>query len=255
MTAIVPLAGNTIRELMRNKLLYLIGLFAGLLILASLFLIQISIGQWERIINDVSLAAIHVSGVAVAILIGVNLVAGEVDRRTVYVTLSKPVSRVQFLVGKYIGLCVTMFLLVAVMGGLLITLLLLIGNPPTMATIGALILTYVELCILAAFAMVFSAFTTQTLGVMFTASIFVIGELAGDLRTFADRAPGSPWSSWLTFLSNVLPNLDKLNLKAQAANHLVVAPAFVAWSAAYGLCYAAIVLVIAAIVFSRRDFR
>src|SRR5437016_4221541 len=105
MTPLLALAGNTVRELTRNKLLYLIGLFSAALILASLAFTQLSVGQWDRIINDISLAAIQLSGACVAILIGVNLIAGEVDRRTLYVTLSKPVSRTQFIVGKYLGLC------------------------------------------------------------------------------------------------------------------------------------------------------
>ena len=254
MTAILALAGNTLRELARNKVLYLIALFSVLLIMGSLLLMEISIGQWARIVNDVSLTTIQLSGAAVAILIGVDLVAGEMDRRTVYVTLSKPVSRAQFVVGKYLGLCCTMFVLVGVMGGLLIMELYSIAEPPTTATLGALVLIFVELCILAAFAMVFSVFTTQSLGVMFATSIFVIGHMAGDLRLFAARMT-SPWNSLLETLANILPNLDQLNLKTQAANHLPVSAGFVVAAAAYGLCYSPVILAIAAFIFSKRDFK
>jgi ABC-type transport system involved in multi-copper enzyme maturation permease subunit len=254
MSVILALAGNTIRELARNKLLYLIGLFATLLILGSLLVTDLSIGQWDRVVNDVSLAAIQLSGACVAILIGVNLVAGEVDRRTVYITLAKPVSRSQFLMGKYAGLCATMAVLVGVMGGIQMGVLRLLAIHPSAATIGALLLIYVELCVLAAFAMVFSAFTTQTLGVMFTAAIFLIGHLAGDLRLFAARLNG-PSAPFMRGLAAMLPNLDQLNLKTQAANNLPVTAAHVAWSALYGLCYAPVVLVIAAVIFSRRDFK
>jgi ABC-type transport system involved in multi-copper enzyme maturation permease subunit len=254
MTPLLALAGNTVRELTRNKLLYLIGLFSVLLILGSMLLTQLSVGQWARIINDVSLAAIQLSGAAVAILIGVNVVAGEVDRRTVYVTLAKPVSRTQFLFGKYLGLCVTMFVLVAFMGGLLVTLLFIIDEPPTLATIGALILIFVELCVLATFAMVFSSFTTQTLAVMFTAAVFIIGHLAGDLHTFAEGLTGFS-GRCMVLLASILPNLDQLNLKTQAANKLPVTVGHIAASAAYGLCYAPLALFVAAYIFNRRDFK
>lgn len=254
MTPLLALAGNTVRELTRNKLLYLIGLFAVLLILGSMFLTQLSLGQWDRIINDVSLAAIQLSGVSVAILIGVNVLAGEVERRTVYVTLAKPVSRTQFLFGKFLGLCATMFVLVAVMGALLVGLLFTIDEPPSSATLGALVLIYVELCVLAAFAMLFSAFTTPTLAVMFTVSVFVIGHLAGDLRVFAERIAGNS-GRLLVVLTTLLPNLDQLNLKTQAANRLPVTGSHIAASAAYGLCYAPLALLVAAYIFNRRDFK
>ena len=254
MTPLFALAGNTARELARNKLLYLIAIFCVLLILGSLLLTTLSIGQFERIINDVSLAGIQLSGVLVAIFIGVNLVAGEIDRRTVYITLAKPVSRTQFLVGKYLGLCATMLVLVAVMGAVLFALLRTIAIAPGVATAGALVLIFVELCILAAFAMVFSSFTTQTLGVMFTAGVFLIGHLAGDLHAFAQRLGGTG-GAVLSGIASVIPNLDLLNLKVQAANRLPVTVPFIAHSALYGLTYAAIALSVAAFIFQRRDFK
>jgi ABC-type transport system involved in multi-copper enzyme maturation permease subunit len=254
MTAILALAGNTVRELTRNKLLYLLAIFSGLLILGSLFLMEISLGQWDRILKDVSLGVIQLSGAAIAVLIGVNLIANEVDRRTVYITLAKPVSRVQFVVGKYLGLCAIMALLVGVMGGLLCGLLVIIKVPPELSTFGALELIYVELCILAAFSMFFSSFTTQTLGVMFAGSVFVIGHMTQDLRLFALRLHGA--QAWfIQALSYALPNLDALNLKTQAANNLAVEPKFIIVSTVYGLCYAPIALIAATAIFSRRDFR
>jgi ABC-type transport system involved in multi-copper enzyme maturation permease subunit len=254
MTALLALAGNTVRELTRNKLLYLIAVFSVLLILGSIFLMEISLGQWDRIVKDVSLGVIQLSGAAVAILIGVNLIASEIDRRTVYITLAKPVSRAQFILGKYLGLCAIMLFLVAVMGGLLCLLLLIIKVPPTLSTFGALLLIYVELCILAAFSMAFSSFTTQTLGVMFAGSVFVIGHMTEDLRVFALRLHGA--EAWLIQgLSYALPNLDALNIKTQAANNLPIEPKFLLTSAAYGLCYAPLALIVATVIFSRRDFK
>jgi ABC-type transport system involved in multi-copper enzyme maturation permease subunit len=254
MNSILALAGNTVRELTRNKLLYLLVVFSILLILASLLLTQLSIGQWERVINDVSLATIQLSGAFVAILIGVGLVAGEVDRRTVYVTLSKPVSRQAFIVGKYLGLCATLAILVGVMGVALAADLALIGTKTGWITLAALILIYVELCMLGAFAMVFSSFTTQTLGVIFTACVFVIGHLTTDLAALTKRLTGMSEMA-VTVLTYVLPNLDLLNLKTQAANGLPVAADFVVKASLYGFIYAGLAVAFAATLFARRDFK
>lgn len=254
MNAILALAGHTVRELTRNKLLYVLLVFALLLIVASVVLAQLTIGQWERVINDVGLATVQVSGALVAILVGVGLVAGEVDRRTVYVTLAKPVTRAQFVVGRYLGLCANLLLLVAVMGGALWTVLYVTSYPMGATGFAALLLIAVELCVLAAFAVVFSSFTTPTLGVMFAASFFVIGHLAGDLATFAGRLP-EPTASLLRLVIRLVPNLDLLNLKTQAANHLAVSGSYVAASAGYGVAWAAVAVGVGAAIFSRRDLK
>lgn len=254
MTTLTALAGNTIRELTRNKLLYILVVFALLLISSSVLLAQLTIGQWERIINNVGLATVQISGALVAILVGVGLVAGEVDRRTLYVTLAKPVSRAQFIVGRYLGLVANLGLIVLVMGGALWTVLKVTDYPMGMTGLSALLLIFVELCVLAAFAVVFSSFTTQTLGVMFSLCIFVIGHLTSDLALFAERMEGGARTAVL-WLVKVLPNLDLLNLKTQAANNLPVEPTFVLTSAAYGFGYAALAVAFAAFLFTKRDLK
>lgn len=254
MNELVALAGNTVRELVRNKLLYLLVVFAVLLIAGSLLLAQLTIGQWERIMNDVGLATVQLAGGLVAILVGVGLIVGEMDRRTVYVTLAKPVSRGKFVVGKYLGLCVNLFVLVAVMGGALATVLGASGYSLSFTGFSALVLIFVELCLLAACAVVFSSFTTQTLGVIFSLCVFGIGHLAGDLSLLADRLPGAA-GFVVGAVARVVPNLDLLNLKTQAANRIPVDVSYVLTSAGYGLTYAAVAVAFAAFLFSRRDFK
>ena len=108
---------NTIRELLRNKLLYNLLFFAVLLIASSLFIAQLTIGQWDRIILDIGLAAAELSGVLIAILIGVSVVAGEIDRKTIFPTLAKPITRGAFLAGRYAGLSAMLAVNVTVMTG------------------------------------------------------------------------------------------------------------------------------------------
>jgi len=186
--------------------------------------------------------------------VGVGLVAGEVDKRTVYVTLSKPLARWSFVVGKYLGLCATLFLLVALMGLALSVDLFWIGAQASRVTIAALALIYVELCVLAAFATVFSSFTTQIEGVIYTTCVFIIGHLSTDLSQFGERLEGG-MGTVVRGISMVIPNLDLLNLKTQAANGLPVGLPFVLYAAFYGFCYAAVVVAGATFIFARRDFK
>src|SRR5205085_12127800 len=104
MTALLAIAGNTVRELMRGKLLYNLLLFAALFVAGSLLVAQLTVGNWMRIILDMGLGAMEVAGVLLAIVIGVGIVAGEVQRKTILPTLAKPLPRWTFCVGRYAGL-------------------------------------------------------------------------------------------------------------------------------------------------------
>lgn len=252
--AVLALCLNTVRELTRNKLLYILVVFALLLIGGSVLLAQLTIGQWERIINDVGLATIQLSGALVAVLVGVGLIAGEVDRRTVYVTLAKPVSRGAFVAGRYLGLCLTMAVIVSLMGAALAAVLGTYGYPMGRTGASALLLIFVELTILAGFATLFSAFTTTTLSTILSLAIFVIGHLSGDVANLAAQTQG-PAATVFGAIARVLPRLDLLDVKTQAANQLPVDPAFVASMAGYGLAYAALTVLVGAAIFSRRDLK
>lgn len=254
MTRSLALAANTFLELARSKLLYLLLVFSLLLILGSVFLAQLTIGQWERIIKDVGLATVHLSGALVAVMVGVGLIAGEVERKTVYVTLSKPVARWEFVVGRYLGLCAVLLLLVAAMGGALTLVLRGVGESLGPTGLYALILIFVELGLLAGIAVMFSTFTTTTLATIFSASLFAIGHAAGDLGELAARSE-SAWRPLFTVIARVVPNLELLNLKTHAANVLPVEPSFVVSAAAYGLGYSAVLLVVASFLFARRDLK
>lgn len=254
MRPLMALAGNTVTELVRNKLLYVLLVFALLLIVSSVLLAQLTVGQWERIINNVGLATVHLAGALIATLVGVGLIAGEIDRRTAYVVLAKPVSRTGFVVGKYLGLCASLFLIVLVMGGALAAVLGAAGFPMGATGGAALLLTFVELCVLAAFAVVFSSFTTTTLGVIFTLSIFLIGHAVTEMQAFAARSEGV-MATLVGIAARALPNLELFNLKTQAANQLEVSGTYVLASLGYGVVYAGLSLTVAALFFSRRDLK
>jgi ABC-type transport system involved in multi-copper enzyme maturation permease subunit len=248
-------AGNTIRELIRNKLLYNLLIFAVLLIASSMFVAQLTIGQWDRIILDMGLAAIEVSGVLVAVLIGVGLVAGEIDRRTIFPTLAKPLTRGGFLLGRYAGLLSMLAVTVLIMFAVLAVVLKLAGYGISATAAAAALLTFIELALVAAAAMFFSSFTTPLLASAFSLCLFLIGHLVSDLRLFRERSQ-NPLARALTGVAyRVLPNLELFNLKSQAANELPLPAGFVSAAALYGSAYAAAVLFLAVAIFRRRDLK
>ncbi len=249
------IAMNTVREAIRNKLLYTLLFFAVLLICAGVLLSTLSYVDSERILQDVGLAAIRLFGVAIAIFVGVGLIYKEVERRTVYTILSKPVSRSEFLLGKYVGLVVTIWLQMVIMVATFALVSLLTDAPLGVGHAAAFLLTAVELALMVAVATFFSAFTTPMLASFFSTGLWVVGNLTRDLR---DIGAGSNLESVRTttaWLHRLLPDLESFNLTIEAVHGLPITASDVWLPVCYGAGYVGIVLVCAVAIFERRDFR
>jgi len=254
-TQLFVLAGNTLRELVRSKLLYNLLIFAVLLIAGSMFVAQLTVGQWDRIILDMGLAATQIVGLLLSVLIGVGLVAGEIDRKTIYPTLAHPISRATFLLGRYAGLMLVLAINVLVMLGVLALTLHLAGYALSRTAVEAVLLIFVELSLLSAAALFFGSFTTPMLAAAFSFSLFLIGHLLGDLRAFGQRSHSEMAKLATRIAYRLLPDLSLLDLKAQAASELSVRFHAVWTGALYGISYAALLLVLAIIVFRKRDLK
>ena len=253
--SVLLLAGNTLRELLRSKLLYNLLLFTVLLIASSSFVAQLTIGQWDRIILDMGLAAIEVAGLLTSVLIGVGLITNEIERRTVLPTLAKPVSRTGFLLGRYLGLLTVLTINVLVMLGVLALVLHFAGYQLNLVTVQAALLIFVELALMAAVSIFFASFSTTMLASAYSLSFFLIGHLLSDLKAFGKRSPSELTKMLTGFFYWLLPDLELLNLKAQSANGLAVSGESVLWAALYGVVYSAVLLSLATVIFARRDLR
>ena len=253
MSAVVAIAGNTVRELVRGKLLYNLLLFAALFVAGSLLVAQLTIGNWVRIILDMGLGAMEVAGVLLAIVIGVGIVAGEVQRKTILPTLAKPVSRWKFCVGRYAGLVLLLMLNAAVILLVLGLVLRLAGYSLGRTTLEAVALLCVEFAVLASVAVLFASFSTPILAGSYAFAFFFIGHLLPDLRAFAEKSQSVVGRNVARGFYLLLPDLELLNLKSQASNALPVAAAYVWRAAGYGIAYSAVVLAVAILIFSRRD--
>lgn len=252
---IFSVAANTFRETIRNKILYAILGFALLVIGISYFLAGLSVGEMTRIIANVGLASIHVFGVIMAVFVGITLISQEVERKTVYLILSRPVPRWEFIVGKALGLSLTLALTTLVMS---ITLFLVHAGYGREPETGILIASggiYMELVLLICLASLFSTFTTPVLSAMFTLSVFLIGHVSKDLLVFGGRADSGAvrWVSKVLFYA--LPNLEVFNWKNGVVYGVVRAPVILLPAAGYLLCYGGAVLLLACLLFSRKDFK
>lgn len=249
------IAENTVRESIRNKVLYGLVFFAVAMIGASVIVGSLSYVESERILQDVSLGAIRLFGVAIAIFVGIGLIHREVDRRTVYTILSKPLSRGDFLLGKFLGLTLTIWMQMVIMFVAFIVTSLATGAPLGVQHAAFAALTAMELSLVVAVATVFSSFTTPFLAAFFTTGAWAVGHLTRDLRDIGAQS-GLPLLERGTALAHrVLPDLESFNLSREAAHLLPVAASDVVLPLLYGAGYAALLLMAAVAIFERRDFR
>jgi ABC-type transport system involved in multi-copper enzyme maturation permease subunit len=229
-----------------------------LLTAAAVFLGELSGGQERKVIVDLGLSAMLLFGVFIAIFVGVGLVYKEIERRTIYAVFSKPVGRGEFLVGKYLGLCLTLLVNVVVMGvGVSLALLCVSrGWDPLIPTIWpAVLLIYIELMLLTAVALLFSSFSSPALSALLTFLIFIIGHFSADLKSLAVSL-GSAGARWLfTGLYYLLPNLANYSFITPASHGRAPSAGFVLASGLYALVYIAVILAAATLVFSRRNFK
>lgn len=258
---------HVFKESVRDRVLFAIGGFTIMLVAASVLIGQITAGQDIRIVKDLGLAAIELSGVLMAVFIGVGLVAREIERRSIYSVLSKPVRRWQFVLGKFAGLSATLTVNVACMGVALMGVLVWmhLTSPPEQvrawavpaldpALVKPLLLIHAELLLLTAVALLVSTFSSSgVMSVILTLGVWVVGLLAGDLRAFVAADAG-----WLTTLvqtaGHIVPAFSEFDIKGAVVNGRPVAWGYVALTVLYAVTYAAGLLAAAVAVFSRREF-
>jgi ABC-type transport system involved in multi-copper enzyme maturation permease subunit len=249
------IALNTYRETVRDKVLYNLVLFALILIGSSYVLGKISVYQEVKIIKDIGLAAISIFGMVIAIFIGIGLVSKEMDKRTLDTLLPKPITRIQFLLGKYVGLSITLLVNVLVMTAGLYLLLLLMGERFDPALLKAIYLIYVGLCLLVAVAIVFSTFTSSLLAGLFTGFIYLAGYFSADLKHFENVVDSSILPSVTRVLYYLLPNFRNFDVKSAVVSGDPVTLMQLVWATAYGATYIVLLLVASAWIFQKRNLK
>jgi ABC-type transport system involved in multi-copper enzyme maturation permease subunit len=250
------IAKNAFREAVRDRILYNLILFVLLITLSAIFLGEMTAGQEARVIVDLGLSSVLVFGTFISIFVGVSLVWKEIEKRTIYSIFSKPVGRSEFIIGKYLGLCLTLLVNVAVMGvGVTLALLYVGGQRFAAAIWPAVLLIFLELTITTAVGIMFSSFSTPALSALLTFFVFVIGHFSASLRDMAAEL-GSDRAKFIFDATYYLvPNLSHFSYITETASGIAAPGAMIGGAVIYAIVYDVILLTVTIVIFSRRNFK
>jgi Cu-processing system permease protein len=265
---VAHVAGAVFRESVRDRVLYNLVAFAGLLIGASVLLAQLTAGQDLKIVMDLGLAAMSLFGLFIAVFIGIGLVSKEVERRTIYSLLSKPIRRSELVAGKYAGLVLTVLVNLIVMAAMIYVVLAFVSwgqpaearraweaSPADPRLLVAMFLIFLELTLVIAIAVFFSTFTSPLLAAAFTVALFVAGQFSADLNRLDTAVNSRAVAAVGRGLYYVLPDFSLFDVKAAVVHGQPIAAGHVALAIAYATLYGGGLLLFGVLIFSRRDFR
>ncbi len=249
---------NTFREAVRDRVLYSLVFFGLLMMAAAVAVGQISIGIEQTVIVSLGLSAISMIGVLISVFIGVALVSKEMDKRTLYALLAKPVRRWEFLLGKFGGLVLTLAVNTAAMALGLLLVMLYVKHSLERSDAVVLVAVYfilLKLALIVALALLFSCFTTPLLAILFTVGLYIVGLYVQELRDLPVEVMSPAMAAFTKWLAQLLPNFENFNVMAMAAHGRAVPGALILQNTLYAVVYCTIVLTAAAVVFSRRNLK
>jgi len=250
----LAVAANTFRETVRERVLYNLVFFALLMTLAGLLLGQLSVRQDEKILKDIGLAAIDLFGSVIAIFIGTGLVSKEIERRSLYPLLAKPLSRSEFFLGKFTGLAFTLLVNVSVMLLGLLGTLLLTQHRADPALLTAVYPIFLGLLLTVAFAMLFSTLTSATLAAVLTVGVVLVGRFADVIRGMREVAPGVP-EALVSVLFAIIPNFSNFDFKNRVAYGEALSAGLLGAVTLYAAAWTVLVLGLGLVSFRSRDFQ
>ena len=253
---LISISKNTFREAVRDRVLYNLIVFVLLITACAIFLGELTAGKEARTIVNLGLSTMLLFGVFIAIFVGIGLVSKEIEKRTLYTIFSKPIGRGEFIIGKYLGLCLTLFVNILIMGfGVSLALLYVEGGNLAFSIWGAIILIFLELTIITAVAILFSSFSSPALSALLTFFIFIIGHFSTSLRDFADNMGSSLAQFFFGFIYYLLPNFSHFEFVTLAANGNFPSINLIGGALAYTLVYNSILLAITILIFNRRNLK
>lgn len=253
MSTILLIAQNTFRETIRNKVLYNVLLFA-----IGIIFLSISFGEWSvfarvQVMEDFGLATMSIAGLLLAVFIGVGMLGREISKKTLYNIMVKPVSRYQFLAGKYAGLLGTLALNFALLGLVFGVTISFMGGEIGSGLVAAILLLLVELSVIISASILFSTLTTPTLAAIFTLGFYLIGHYNDLLELEFMKEQNPLWGFVLKGIYFLLPNLGHFNVRARVVYGMGVEWEYVGMAAVYGFLYSMLFLVLATLSLNRKD--
>jgi Cu-processing system permease protein len=252
---IYAIAAQTFTEARRNKVFYSLFLFALIVIVNSYVFTEVTIATLDRMIKDTGIAAINLFALSLVIFTGIGVINREIDRRSLYVVVVKPIARYEFILGKYVGLIAMM---VATCGLMFVGLLIALTSFRTQITPSlflGLLGVFLEVAVLGALAVLCSTFTNSFASAFITAAVFISGHLSAELKFFAAKSSSALTRTVGELIFYLVPNLERFNFKMHVAYDLNVGGGTLAMTCLYAAGYVAAFLTAAVVAFSRRDFR
>ncbi len=251
---ILVIARHTFKEAVRDRILYLLLFFSTLSIVLARVMAVLTVGDRVKVVKDVGLASIAFFGALMAILIGTGLVYKEIEKRTIFTLLSKPIRRFEFLLGKYLGLIWTLAVMVGAMTAIYLIVVFLHTFTLEIRMVLAVVFIFLELILLTAVAILFSSFSTPILSSLFALSFYLIGHFSWSLETLIQKTPPGTRRSLLRILYAILPDLENFNIKTEVVQNLPLPAGLWLGAIGYSAVYTAFVLILAVWIFRRRDF-
>jgi ABC-type transport system involved in multi-copper enzyme maturation permease subunit len=247
------IAKNTFKETIRNKILYNILLVAGVALLLSMSFGDLSVFARGQVMADFGLATMSMTGLLLAVFIGVGMLGTEITTKTVYGILTKPIHREAFIFGKFSGLIATLFLNFLLIAVLFFISIKFMGASESLSIVYAMLLLLIEMTVIVAASMFFSSLTTPTLAAVFTLGFYIVGHLNDLVNVSLVEHANGAWYAVLKVFYYLLPNLEHFNIRTQIIYNLPVPSGYIPLAVLYGLLYASLFLTLAAYLFSRKD--
>lgn len=251
----VALALNGFREARRNRVTLLVAIFALAMLLSTTLVLEITVGTFDRVITDVGLGAMSLMLVLLTIFLSSGLISREIERRTIFLMVSKPLSRGAFLVGRLMGNMLTVTVLQLLMAALFFGMMYVYQSPVSPAHLAAVGMLWFELWVLSAVGFLMSSFSSQMVSAFVTVSIYFAGHLSSDIYTLASKSKSGAVQVLGKAVYYVLPDLSRFNYRPHATYYASLTPSELLSAATYGMAFTGVLVALAVILFNRRDFR
>lgn len=249
------IAFNTFKEAVRNKIFYLLIAFGVFFAVSSKLVSLLTIGSEIKVLKDVGLASIHFFSVLIAVFTGINLVYKEIEKKTIYNILSKPISRSSFIIGKFFGLAFTLLVALVSMAVIFFLFLYISTGEFDVGILIFFLLLYMELLIITAISILFSSFSTPILSSIFTISLYLIGQVLWTFNLFKEFLKTTFDKIAAHFIYYILPNLDRFNIKGEVVMKMKIDAYRVLNAGLYTVVYITAVLILAILIFNKREFK
>ncbi|MEO0123803.1 MAG: ABC transporter permease subunit [candidate division WOR-3 bacterium] len=255
MHRILAIAENTFKESLRQRIMLLLIIFSILLIVISLFLEPFALGESPKLLRDFGMAVASLFGILVVIIIGSTLIHKDIEKRTIYTVIAKPVKRSEIILGKFLGL----FLLIAILEGAMALIhqfvIFIYEGKFDISILINLPFSLIEIAVLLGILLLFSSFSSATLTSIMGVIFYVIGHASPDLKLFADtvKIPGLKYLAYGFYY--ILPNLENFNLRLELVHKLPIFTDQVLFSICYGLIYTIFLLYLSVLIFEQREFK